>query len=316
MDATGGGDSGEGRKTGEERIPFDHSLSIQILDSAILSPRVHVYTFSDDGMTDTTQSGPFPPTAHDGVIYARRRRYEKDPARQKTGDTKEGYYIGREVEPGSAEHGLPLRGPNNWPDEAALGLASFRGPMQSYYDHVCDLARRLMPSFEAALGLEKNFFSDKFSHPTALLRPLKYAAAASDPKAGIMAAGAHSDYGVLTILAIDGTPGLQVRKEKQGTTHFKKNKVGTSRLPAVRQKLLLLQLFFPRSYLSTLVSDPDRRRQRRVEGGRTRPRRVRVQRRGSVRALDKRIFQVDRAPGGHHWRAGKILMCFLLGTKF
>jgi isopenicillin N synthase-like dioxygenase len=133
-----------------------------------------------------------------------------DPKRQKSGDTKEGYYIGREVAKGSAEDGLPLRGPNNWPDERALGLAAFKEPMNAYYDAVCDLARRLMPSFETALGLEKDFFAGKFSHPTALLRPLKYAAAASNPQEGIMAAGAHSDYGVLTILAIDPTPGLQV----------------------------------------------------------------------------------------------------------
>ena len=35
-------------------------------------------------------------------------------------DTKEGYYIGREAE--SDEVGKPLRGPNNWPDEAVLGV--------------------------------------------------------------------------------------------------------------------------------------------------------------------------------------------------
>ena len=78
----------------------------------------------------------------------------------------------------SLENGMPLRGPNNWPDEAALGLTAFRQPMEKYYDAACCLARRLMPSFEAALGLETGFFADKFSHPTALLRPLKYAAAA------------------------------------------------------------------------------------------------------------------------------------------
>lgn len=202
------------------------------------------------------------------------RRYEKDPARQKTGDTKEGYYIGREVEPGSAEHGLPLRGPNNWPDEAALGLTSFRGPVQSYYDHMCDLARRLMPSFEAALGLEKNFFSDKFSHPTALLRPLKYAAAASDPRAGKFAAGAHSDYGVLTILATDGTPGLQVRKELCFSPPF------WPAFSCLEPKFLHAPVTLANKSTgksdTTLVADPDDRRQRRVEGRRTRPRHLRV----------------------------------------
>ncbi len=35
-----------------------------------------------------------------------------DPSRQKQGDTKEGFYFGREVAPGSAEAALPLHGPN------------------------------------------------------------------------------------------------------------------------------------------------------------------------------------------------------------
>ena len=43
-----------------------------------------------------------------------------DPATQTRGDTKEGYYIGREVGPSSDEHGKPLRGANQWPDETKL----------------------------------------------------------------------------------------------------------------------------------------------------------------------------------------------------
>ena len=42
-----------------------------------------------------------------------------DPATQTRGDTKEGYYIGREVGPSSDEYGKPLRGANQWPDEVA-----------------------------------------------------------------------------------------------------------------------------------------------------------------------------------------------------
>jgi len=67
--------------------------------------------------------------------------------------------------------------------------------MTSYFDAMSCLARRLMPVFATALGLPPDFFDDKFDRPTALLRPLKYAAAASNPLEGVMAAGAHSDYG-------------------------------------------------------------------------------------------------------------------------
>jgi hypothetical protein len=215
----------------------------------------------------------------------------------------------REVEKGSAEDGLPLRGPNNWPDEPALGLTAFKAPMNAYYAACCALARRLMVPFESALGLEKDFFLDKFSHPTALLRPLKYAAAASDPEAGVMAAGAHSDYGVLTILAIDGTPGLQVRRCWLAPFIFVifvvvlfccrcfqgANTFGISihhhRPPLERHKSYTSFITYtlrpdvdvperPR----TLLRDPNGRRRRRVEGGAPRPRSVRVQRGRPVRA--------------------------------
>ena len=85
--------------------------------------------------------------------------------------------------------------------------------MTSYFDAMSCLARRLMPVFATALGLPPDFFDDKFDRPTALLRPLKYAAAASNPQQGVMAAGAHSDYGVLTILAVDDAPGLQIQTD-------------------------------------------------------------------------------------------------------
>jgi isopenicillin N synthase-like dioxygenase len=47
------------------------------------------------------------------------------------------------------------------------------------------------------------------------LRPLHYSPALSSPSGGVYGAGAHTDYGMLTILATDGTPGLQVLQNRQ-----------------------------------------------------------------------------------------------------
>jgi hypothetical protein len=49
-----------------------------------------------------------------------------------------------------------------------------------------------------------------FDKPVALLRLLRYSAEASSPESGILGCGAHSDYGMLTLLATDHVPGLQI----------------------------------------------------------------------------------------------------------
>jgi hypothetical protein len=115
-----------------------------------------------------------------------------DPGNQTQGDTKEGYYVGREAAP--HEVGLPLRGPNHWPDEQLLKI-NFKQPMMAYHAALTELCQKLMPVFAEALGLDKHFFDDKFQLPSAFLRPLKYSNKKSSPSDGVLGAGAHSDYG-------------------------------------------------------------------------------------------------------------------------
>jgi isopenicillin N synthase-like dioxygenase len=68
-----------------------------------------------------------------------------DPGTQMKGDTKEGYYIGREVAVGTQEADLPLHGPNQWPDEAVTGLHGWRDTMSAYHDEMTALGTRLLP---------------------------------------------------------------------------------------------------------------------------------------------------------------------------
>lgn len=134
-----------------------------------------------------------------------------DPGQQKTGDTKEGYYIGRDVAPGSAEAALPLHGPNVWPPEETL--PGFRAAAEAYYAAASALGHRLTRVVALALGLDAGFFETPglFDRPMLFLRLLRYAPVVSDPAAGVFAAGAHSDYGLLTLLATDDQPGLQIQ---------------------------------------------------------------------------------------------------------
>ena len=141
--------------------------------------------------------------------YTGRGRECLDPEHQTEGDTKEGFYIGREVHSNSLESKLPLHGPNVWPSDH---LPSWRGTMEKYFSAMLGLGTKLRPLFALALHSPRDTF-DKlgmFDKPMATLRLLHYYPQASAPSLGVLAAGAHTDYGFCTILATDDVPGLEV----------------------------------------------------------------------------------------------------------
>mmetsp|Transcript_101 Transcript_101/g.224 ORF Transcript_101/g.224 Transcript_101/m.224 type:complete len:173 (-) Transcript_101:335-853(-) len=62
-----------------------------------------------------------------------------------------------------------------------------------------------------SLGMPADYFDHKiFDESVSCLRPLHYFPEKSDPEHGIFGAGAHSDWGMVTLLYTDGQQGLQV----------------------------------------------------------------------------------------------------------
>lgn len=74
---------------------------------------------------------------------------------------------------------------------------------------------RLLDALSDSLAMDRAFFRGKFDEPMLFLRPLRYSPEPSVPADGVYGAGAHTDYGMLTVLATDGTPGLQILRGRR-----------------------------------------------------------------------------------------------------
>ena len=128
------------------------------------------------------------------------------------GDLNESFMIGPvDVDPSDPYYTRPEAGkhfhPNLWP-AAPDGL---RETYTAYYRAMGDLAAQLMRIFALALELPETFFDDKIDRHISRLRIRNYPEQATPPKPGQLRAGAHSDYGSLTILKAEANPGgLQV----------------------------------------------------------------------------------------------------------
>lgn len=139
-----------------------------------------------------------------------------DPSSQTRGDTKEGFYIGNDIpETSPAYNPQKLRGPNQWPSREKCpdmhDPESFKEIMQTYFHRMCDLGLRVVRLLALAIGLDEHYFDFAFiDEPFASIRLLHYAAEKSLPEKGIFACGAHSDYGMITLLLTDENPGLQI----------------------------------------------------------------------------------------------------------
>lgn len=98
--------------------------------------------------------------------------------------------------------------PNRWP----AGLPHMAAAFHAYYDDLADLVARLMSLMALGLGLPGDHFAPSIDRHTSALRALYYPAVDEGvPEPGQLRAGAHSDYGTLTLLRQDAVGGLQVR---------------------------------------------------------------------------------------------------------
>lgn len=129
-------------------------------------------------------------------------------------DYKQVFDCGFELSPDDplSTSGLSVYAPNLWPENDP----AFKAEIVAYYRKAMDVSHQILKGIAVVIGEDDTFFDSKFDRPMALLRGNYYPerpAWAGEKDFGI---AAHTDYGCLTFLATDGTPGLEVRARGGG----------------------------------------------------------------------------------------------------
>lgn len=126
-------------------------------------------------------------------------------------DLRECFVMGPDEVPADERHRLDpfnVFTPNLWPERPA-GL---RSAMTAYFVAVAKLAHTIVDVYAIALGLPGDFFHRHLDHSTETLRVNYYErlGPASPVEEGQQRLGAHTDYGITTVLYADRVPGLQL----------------------------------------------------------------------------------------------------------
>ena len=124
------------------------------------------------------------------------------------GDLKESFSTGPANVPDDDYHHGPAAGPH-FAANAYPQIADFRESWDEYFEVMSDLSRSLMRIFALALELPEHFFDARIDKHISMFRVLSYPPQTEAPLPKQMRAGAHSDYGSLTIVRPDDK-GLQV----------------------------------------------------------------------------------------------------------
>jgi len=123
-------------------------------------------------------------------------------------DQKEGIYFGAELsnDHPSVRAQLPLHGANLFPDS----VPTLRDAVLHYMEQATTTAHALMQGIALSLDLPADHFRRTLTtDPTCLFRIFHYpSTSVDDTRWGV---GEHTDYGLLTLLATDEVPGLEVK---------------------------------------------------------------------------------------------------------
>ena len=124
-------------------------------------------------------------------------------------DLKESFMLARDL---ADDHplvmaGIPMQGPNQWP----AALPGFQEQMLAYQAEMIRLGRHLMGCLAQSVDLDVGWFDDGLADPQCGIRLLRYPPQPAKTDFNRLGAGAHSDWGSITILLQDDMAGLEVR---------------------------------------------------------------------------------------------------------
>ncbi len=123
-------------------------------------------------------------------------------------DFKESYYCAMDLPDDHPWSRKRIRGygHNQWPD-----LPGFRAQMLAYRSAVQQLGDRILSYLALSLDLESDWFEPCYDMPSGLLRMIKYPPQPQASAFNQIGAGAHTDWGGVTVLAQDCAGGLEVQ---------------------------------------------------------------------------------------------------------
>lgn len=124
-------------------------------------------------------------------------------------DLKEGFQMGIEVDETHRWYkaGMNKTAINRWPAHPP----GFRAHFETYSAEMIKLARHLMRQIALSLELDETYFDADMASPMIETRILHYPPHPPHADPNQLGAGAHTDWGMLTILMQDDVGGLEVR---------------------------------------------------------------------------------------------------------
>jgi isopenicillin N synthase-like dioxygenase len=129
-------------------------------------------------------------------------------------DLKESFVYGVEHAPADGGAASMLVGPNQWP----ASVPAFRDRVYSYFLAAIGVGKVVLSGAALALGLHSDFFEPHLVDPLArgslIHYPPKPFSERSPSRSGL-GVGAHTDYGLITVLWQDQVGGLEVQHEDQ-----------------------------------------------------------------------------------------------------